>query len=200
MSGVELRDGTLVVEREPNDLDELAIEFSTILDRLDIDHAYVAGYVSILVGRARSTEDVDVLVEPLDRSTVNCLVDTLEDEGYWGPAMPLSSAYEMLSNGDTVWVAPQDQIAPHLDVQFPDDEFDYASLENAMTARVGTATVPVGPLELQIAYKLYLGSKTDVEDAVHLYSVFEESLSVDRLEDWVRKLDVREEYDRLRHS
>jgi hypothetical protein len=63
MGGVELRNGTLVVEREPNQLDELAIEFSGILDQFEIDHVYIAGYVSILAGRARSTEDVDVLTE-----------------------------------------------------------------------------------------------------------------------------------------
>lgn len=32
MGGIELRDGTLLVDREPNDLDELAILFSTLLD------------------------------------------------------------------------------------------------------------------------------------------------------------------------
>lgn len=52
MGGIELREGTLVVEREPNRLDELAIEFSRVLDQFDIDHVYIAGYVSILAGRA----------------------------------------------------------------------------------------------------------------------------------------------------
>lgn len=33
MSGIELRNETLVVEREPNRLDELAIAFSGILDQ-----------------------------------------------------------------------------------------------------------------------------------------------------------------------
>lgn len=73
MSGIELRDKTLIVRREPNQLDELAIEFSEILDRFSIDHVYIAGYVSILAGRARSTEDVDVLIEPIDEETVEDL-------------------------------------------------------------------------------------------------------------------------------
>lgn len=58
----------------------------------------------------------------------------------------------------------------------------------------------IGPFELQIAYKLYLGSKTDIEDAVHLYSVFEETLSVPRLEAWVSEFGVTAEYDRLKRS
>lgn len=200
MSGIELRDRTLVVDREPNRLDDLAIRFSTILGRLDIEHVYIAGYVSILAGRARSTEDVDVLIGDIDESTADELVAILEAEGFWGAAMPLDSLYEMLANGDNIWVAPQDQVTPHLEVKFVSDEFDRASLENAITARIDEETIPIGPLELQIAYKLYLGAQKDLEDAVHLYTLFQQSLSIGRLEAWVSKLDVEAEYDRLKRA
>lgn len=200
MGGIELRKGTLVVERDPNNLDELAIAFSQILGRFDISHVFIAGYVSILAGRARSTEDVDVLIERIDEATADELADTLSREGFWGPAMPLSSMYEMLDNGDNIWVAPTDQVAPHLEVKFAHDQFDRASLEQSITARIGNKTIPIGPLELQIAYKLYLGAQTDVEDAVHLYTLFEESLRKPRLEEWVIRLDVETEYERLKRA
>ena len=198
MGGIELRNGTLVVEREPNQLDELAIRFSEILGRFDIKHVYIAGYVSILAGRARSTEDVDVLIERIDEETADELAKTLDTEGFWGPAMPLFSMYEMLDNGDNIWVAPEDQITPHLEVKFARDEFDRASLENAITARIGDEAISIGPVELQIAYKLHLRAQKDIEDAVHLYTLFEESLSVPRLEEWVTRLDVEAEYERLK--
>lgn len=200
MGGIELRDETLVVEREPNQLDELAIEFSRILDQFDIEHVYIAGYVSILAGRARSTEDIDVLIEPIDEATAEDLAESLANEGYWGPAMPLTSMYEMLDNGDNIWVAPEDQITPHLEVKFTRDEFDRASLGNAITARIGDESIPIGPLELQIAYKLYLGAQKDIEDAVHLYTLFEGSLSTPRLEEWATRLDVTDEYERLERA
>ena len=200
MGGIELRNGTLIVEREPNQLDELAIGFSEILDRFDIDHVYIAGYVSILAGRARSTEDVDVLIERIDEETTDELAATLDEEGFWGPAMPLPSMYEMLDGGDNIWVAPEDQITPHLEVKFVRDAFDRASLENALTARIGEEAVPIGPLELQTAYKLHLGAQKDIEDAVHLYALFKESLSVSRLEEWVTRLDVEDEYEQLKRA
>jgi hypothetical protein len=200
MGGIELRNGTLVVEREPNQLDELAIAFSHVLDQFDIECVYIAGYVSILAGRARSTEDVDVLIERIDEETAKELATTLDEAGFWGPAMPLTSMYEMLDNGDNIWVAPTDQVTPHLEIKFVRDEFDHASLENAITARIGDETIPIGPLELQIAYKLHLGAQKDIEDAVHLYTLFEESLSVPRLEEWVTRLDVEAEYDRLKRA
>lgn len=182
MSGIELRGDTLVVRRDPNHLDELAVAFSSILDRFEIAHVYVAGYVSILTGRARSTEDIGVLIEDIDRETAGELASVLEESGYWGPAVPLTSFYDNLANGTNIWVAPDEQVTPHLEVKFARDEFDRASLENAITARIDDDAIPIGPLELQIAYKLTLGAQKDVEDAVHLYSLFEESLSVARLE------------------
>lgn len=200
MAGIELRNGALVVEREPNRLDELAIDFSEILEKFDIEHVYIAGYVSILAGRARSTEDIDVLIERIDEETTAELAAELDHTGFWGPAMPLASMYEMLDAGDNIWVAPEDQITPHLEVKFVRDEFDRASLENAISARIADEAIPIGPLELQIAYKLYLGTRKDIEDAVHLYTLFEESLSVPRLEEWVSRLDVESEYERLKRA
>lgn len=200
MGGIELRDGTLVVEREPNRLDRLAISFSKLLDRLDVDHVYVAGYTAILSGRARSTEDIDVLIERIDPETAEEIASVLDERDFWGPAIPLSSMYEMLDNGDNIWVAPRDQVTPHLEVKFATDEFDEASLDNAITATIDGESLPIGPIELQIAYKLHLGSPTDVEDAVHLYTLLEESLSESRLEQWVTRLDVEPAYERLKRS
>ncbi|NHN43047.1 hypothetical protein G9C85_15620 [Halorubellus sp. JP-L1] len=197
MGGVTLRDGELVVERPPNELDELAIAFSRTLSRLGIRHAFVAGYLAILTGRARATDDIDVFVEPLSADEVDELVAVLESEGYWGPAMPLDEMHGNLDAGTNIWVAPEGQMTPHLEVKFPVDEFDRASLDHAITAHVGDATIPVGPLELQIAYKLHLGAQKDFEDAAHLYVLFRESLRTTHLETWVEKLGVTDEYERL---
>jgi hypothetical protein len=197
MGGVTLRDDELVVERSANELDELAIAFSEMLSQLDIDHVFIAGYVAILTGRARATDDIDVLIERLPESDIGDLVETLEANDYWGPAMPLEEMYDNLSSDTNIWVAPDDQMTPHLEVKFPTDEFDRASLAHAIDAHIADATIPIGPLELQIAYKLYLGSRTDFEDAAHLYTLFRESLRSERLESWVEKLDVEEQYAQL---
>lgn len=198
MSGIEFEDGDLVIRRDPNRLDTLALEFSELLHALDIDHVFVSEYVAILLGRSRANEHIDVLIEPIDTAEADTLVTALEAAGYWGPAMPLADRYEMLSNGDNIWVAPDDQVTPHLEVKFVSDAADRATIDKAITARIGDGTLPIGPLELQIAYKLFLGSQNNLEDAVHIYTLFEESLRDDRLQEWVTKLGVEDEYERLR--
>ncbi|MFB6137044.1 MAG: hypothetical protein ABEJ42_01710 [Halobacteriaceae archaeon] len=197
MGGVSLTDGTLVVEREPNRLDELAIPFSELLADRDVDHVFVSGYLAILAGRPRGTNDVDVIVERLDRDAVDALVEEFDAAGYWGPAMPLEEMYGNLDAGTNIWVAPDGEMTPHLEVKFPTDPYDRASLSNAITAEIGDATIPVGPIDLQIAYKLSMGAQKDFEDAAHLYTMFHETLSTERLEHWVERLGVTEEYARL---
>jgi hypothetical protein len=197
MSGVTLLEDELRVERDPNELDLLATEFSAVLSQLDVRHVFVAGYVALLTGRTRMTEDIDVIVERLPEQRVDELVSALEDEGYWGPAMPLSEMYGNLDASSNIWVAPEGQQTPHLEVKFPTDEYDRTSIENALEAHIGGATIPIGPLELQIAYKLSLAAQTDFEDAAHLYTLFRESLTRSRLEHWVEKLGVTDEYERL---
>lgn len=44
-------------------------------------------------------------------------------------------------------------------MKFVRDECDRASLENTASGRIGGETIPIGPIELQIAYKLQLGSQ-----------------------------------------
>lgn len=198
MGGIELVDGTLLVDRQPNALDELAIRFTTILNDLGIDHVYVSGYIAILTGRSRATEDLDVLLERIDEPTIQRLTSRLDDEGFWGPAMSLDRMAEMLA--DALWIAADGELVPHLEAKFVSDRFDRASLRKRLTASIGGATLPIGPLELQIAYKLWMGSQTDVEDALHLYELFEESLSTTELERWVDALGVEQAYDRLKRT
>lgn len=198
MGGVEFVDDELVVDRAPNKLDELAIAFSSILDDLGIRHVYVSGYVALLAGRARATQDVDVILERVDDEMLDRLVERLEGAGMWGPAMPLESIHGV--DHEHIWVAREGVSVPRLEVKFVDDRFDRASLENRIRARLRAVdeTLPIGPIELQIAYKLWMTGEKDFEDAQHLYSVFGETLSTAELERWVDELDVHDAYERLR--
>lgn len=112
--------------------------------------------------------------------------------------MPLDSLFALLDESAHAWVAHEDTMSPRLDLSFPTDEYDRASLRGAIPAHIGDDTLPIGPIELQIAYKLSLEGRTDHEDAAHLYVYFEETLSTERLEYWVDELDVHSRYEQLK--
>lgn len=50
--------------------------------------------------------------------------------------------------------------------------------------------IKIAPLELQIAYKLYLGSEKDLGDAVFLYTLFRKALNHQELHKWLSTLGV----------
>jgi hypothetical protein len=200
---MELSDDTLTISRELSELDEDVIEFTRVLDSCNVDYVIVSGYVAILTGRSRATEDIDIILESLSRADVEQLVSTLEDQGYWGMAMPLDEMYAMLDAGDRIRIAEDGEMYPNFETWFVSNEVEREAMSNAITVEFGDPEIKISPLELQIAYKLRLsqraGSLTgkDFEDALHLYLTFEERLKTEKLEAYVRKLGVGNYYAEL---
>lgn len=194
---MEFRDGEIRIEKPPNDLDRLILDVAAVLEDVGIRYAAVSGYVAVVFGRARATEDIDVIVEPFDESTASALASELDAAGFWGPAMPLSELHSTLADELPVRIARDGDRVPSVEVKFATDEYDRISLENAVDVVMPDGTVRIGSLELQIAYKLGMGAQKDYEDAVYLYEILEPTLNTSQLEAYVRRLGVEDAYDRL---
>lgn len=201
---MELSDESLSVSRTLSDLDRSVIEFTEVLSSSAIDYVIVSGYVVILTGRSRATEDVDVILEPLSEDETEDLVDTLKEHDYWGMAMPLDETYAMLSDGDRIRIAREDAMYPNFEVWFASNDVEREALARSLTAEFDGSRIEVSPIELQIAYKLRLAQAAgstagkDFEDALHLYLTFEGRFNTGRLERYVEELDVHEYYAELR--
>ena len=52
-------------------------------------------------------------------------------------------------------------------------------------------------MELQIAFKLNLGSEKDLEDARYLYNIFRENLDIALLKKQISELRVEKEADKI---
>lgn len=195
---MEFRAGEVVVDKPPNDLDRLVLDVAAILEAVGVRYAVVSGYVVVLFGRARATEDIDVIAERIDERTAEELATALQDAGYWGPAMPLEQLYETLTDDLPVRIAEAEHRVPNVELKFERDEFDRASLDEAITVRLPDGSLRVGSLELQVAYKLGMGAQKDFEDALYLYEVAGPNLNSAELEAYVRRLGVEDDYERLR--
>lgn len=197
---MEVRDGEIHIEKPPNELDALVLDVVAILDALDIDYVVVSGYVAVLLGRARATEDIDMIIERVDAETADTLAARLADAGYWGPAMPLDQLHETLADGLIVRVAADGHRVPNVELKFATDQYSRASLANPVTVRLTDGELTIGSLELQIAYKLRMGAQKDFEDALYLYHLLGSTLNTAQLESYVTDLGVTDEYDQLRSS
>jgi hypothetical protein len=165
---MEFRDDTLVIDKQPSELDTLVIDVTDLLESVGVEYSIVSGYVAVLLGRSRATEDIDIVTERFDERTAEALVEKFRDAGYWGTAMPLDQMYETLVDDLPVRVAEEDHRVPNVELKFAADQYDRASLTNTVTVRLIDEDLTVGSLELQIAYKLGMGAEKDFEDALYL--------------------------------
>mgnify|MGYP000253557878 CR=1 FL=1 len=194
---MEFVDDEIRIDKPPNDLDALVLDVVDVLEAAGVGYVVVSGYVVVLFGRARATEDIDVIVERFDEDTAEEIATALRDRGYWGPAMPLNDLYDTLNDGLPVRVAEAEHRVPNVELKFPTDEYDRASLDDTVTVRLSDESLRVGSIELQIAYKLGMGAQKDYEDALYLHELFADRVNHQELQSYVERLGVEDEYDRL---
>jgi len=201
---MELSNDTLTISRELSELDKDVLAFTQILDTCDVNYVIVSGYVAILTGRSRSTEDIDVILESLSEAETEQLVTDLKNHGYWGMAMPLAEMYSMLSEGSRIRIAEEGEMYPNFEAWFVSNDVEREALSNPLTVTFNEGQIEISPLELQVAYKLRLAqaadslSGKDFEDALHLYLTFEERFNTEQLEMYVNELGVEDYYAELK--
>ncbi|MBE8539386.1 hypothetical protein [Geoglobus acetivorans] len=147
--------------------------------------------MAILFGRSRGTGDVDILIEPISYGRFFELYGRAEKKDfYFMNSTNLDTIYEMLIKGLAVRVAKKDTVIPNIEIKFVKNEIDRYSLDNRLRVVLGDNHVFISPIELQIAYKLYLGSDKDIDDAVYLWEIFKNHINKNRLYYFMRKMDV----------
>jgi hypothetical protein len=152
----------------------------------------VSGYVSILFGRSRGTEDIDILIKKIDFETFGGLYQELIEKNYWFlNAESKGELYEMLENELAIRAAKKNKVIPNIEIKFVKNELDKTSLIDHNVVKIGNQTVNISPIELQIAFKLYLGSDKDIEDAIYLYEIFDRNLDRIKLKHYMNILNVR---------
>ncbi len=173
----EFSEGGIRFSRELSDLDKFVISFIRILNSLKIRYVIVSGYVVILFGRSRATEDVDIFIEGMDKKSFAMFVSEIEGKGLWIVNSSSNEiAYEMLEEGDSIRIARINTAIPNIEIKTAKTPEDREQLENPIKAVINGHELLISPIESQIAFKFWLGSEKDIEDAVYLYEIFRENL------------------------
>ncbi|KLK89373.1 hypothetical protein SZ63_00115 [Methanoculleus sediminis] len=157
-------------------------------------YVIVSGYVAILFGRARGTEDIDIFIDYMDYDTFRPFSEDLLAQGfYFLNSDDIEEIYSMLCDRLAVRIAGAGRIIPNIEMKFKKDDFDRYAMSRAKTVEFDDIRFFVSPIELQIPYKLYLGSDKDIEDAVYLWVLFREMLDSELLRSFMERLQVRGE-------
>ncbi len=195
MRGVIFRDNEVIFHKNLNELDLFAIKISEIVRKF-FRYVIVGGYVSILFGRSRSTEDIDIYINAEDVSIekIKAFYDELDKNNFWCfNAMDHLEGYNLLNEGLGLRVAIKDTVIPNAEIKLPKSHLDLISLREYITVKLNEFEIRIGSLELNIAYKLYLGSQKDFEDALYLFCIFKEKLNYSKILSFCKELKVKKE-------
>lgn len=176
-------------------LDRFVLDFLRILEG-KTSYVIVSGYVAILFGRSRGTEDIDILIPALDADAFRDLHQSLlEGEFEFLNAEDASGLPDMLGKGMGIRIAKKGRFIPNIELRFLKGVVDSYVFQNRTRVLIPDASLYISPIDVQIAYKIYLGSDKDIEDAVYLWEIFREDLDQNSLKSWMQKFGVNgEEY------
>lgn len=192
----------IILNRELSELDKFVIDFVSLLD----SYVIVSGYVSILLGRSRATEDVDLLIPKMKEEDFIPLFNLIISKGYEcaNTSIP-KEAYEMLDE-HAIRFFKEGKPIPNIEFKFIRDDTGKYAFENKLKVITKTEILCISPLELQIPYKLFLaadGDKDellidkDIEDARHLYKIFKEKINKEEMLKFINKFNVQRKMELL---
>lgn len=186
----------IALNRELNNLDRFVIKFCKLLK----EYVIVSGYVSILFGRTRATEDIDLLVPYMKKDEFEKLWKKIYKEGFECiNTQDLKEAFEFLQDHAIRFFLKSEKPIPNIEFKMIKNELDEYSFQNKIKVIIKNDILFVSSIEMQIAFKLFLSadgtadelsSDKDIEDARHLYKIFKDKINKDEMMSLINKLKV----------
>jgi len=184
----------IILKRELSNLDKFVLDFIGVLKK-HADYVIISGYVAILLGRSRATEDVDLIIPRLSKDKLRAIWEEILNSGFiCVNSLKFEDASELLQE-HAIRFSREKRFVPNIEFKMVKNDLDAYSLENKLTVRIKENIFYISPLELQIAYKLFLGTEKDFEDAKHIYELFKEKLNKEELLKLVKLLKVEKEFE-----
>lgn len=175
--------------KDKNILNDFCSRFCKILEK-HCRYIVVSGFVAIASGRARGTEDIDVIIERIGKPEFIRLHNNLIKSGF--VCMQSDSAdmiyADYLANNDSVRYTFKDMPLPEMELKLAKDELDNLQLQNRQKIKEIGLDVWFSPINFNIAFKEeYLKSDKDIEDAVFLRKIYKDKISEERIDE-IKKL------------
>jgi hypothetical protein len=178
------------LDRKINQLDKFVIDFTSLLDK----YVVVSGYVSILFGRSRATEDIDLLAPLASLEEFTRLWEKIyQNEFECLNTDKPKDAFDMLKE-HAIRFARKGKPLPNIEFKTIKNDIEKYSYNNKIKVILESGEFFISPIEMQIAYKLLLGSEKDLEDAKHLYKLFNNEINKQELNHLIDQLKVKDKF------
>ena len=184
-----LNKNTIKLDKELNELDKLVLNFIKILEK-HTNYVIISGYVSLLFGRARGTEDVDIFIEDINKEKFIELYQELERKYWCLNSDDVNEMYDYLKNSIPIRIAIENQTIPNFEIKFAKTLLDKEALKDIIKVKTKLGDIKISSLERQIAFKkYYLKSDKDLEDAKHIEKLFKENINYNKVEEYKRLIE-----------
>ncbi len=188
---IEFKDDTILFNRELSILDSFVLDFTENLVANKIKYVIISGYVAILFGRSRMSEDVDILIEHIPFEKFLKFWSQMEKNYECLNTGNSFEAYnDYLENHLAIRLTKKGTFIPNIELKFVRNDLDRYSLGHRKHVKLAKGSLYVSPIELQIPYKLFLGSEKDIEDARFLFKLFKDDLDISLLKMFLIKLKI----------
>lgn len=174
---LDLTSDGIGLTKELNNLDRLTLEFTAVLDDVGLSYVIVSGYVALLFGRSRTSEDIDIIITRPTRETFGRLWEALRGRFECHNTNNVDRAFDVyLDDNLALRFSYIGDILPNIELKIPHAKLDRWTVAQRIRVDLNGKPIFISPIELQIPYKLYLGSDKDLEDARYLYKIFKNYL------------------------
>lgn len=187
MQGYTFKNSIIIINRELTQLDLFVKKFINILKKYS-DYLIVSGFVSICTGRARGTEDVDIIVPQLNKDKFEKLFEDLGKNDFWCyQGDTFNEAYSYIENLQNIRFAQKNELFPNIEfVSFTEKNIAKTfEFNHPQKIKIKDFEFEIPPIEFEILYKeIVLKGKKDIEDARHLRVFFSKILKKEKFEEY----------------
>jgi len=170
--------------KDRNVLDEFISDFIKVLKK-HCKYIIVSGYVAIAHGRARGTEDVDIIIEKIKVGEFTQLHKDLIKSGFEciQPGTPKTLYEDYLLEKTSIRYVKMGTLVPDMELKLAKDKLDKYQIKNRVKLPLTDTTFYFSTPETNIAFKEeYLKADKDLEDAKHLRMIYQETLNEKEIE------------------
>lgn len=180
---------TIQLDRTLSELDLFALDFITLLEK-HTPYVIISGYVSILLGRTRATEDIDIFIPKLSQEQFKKIYADLEKHYWCLNTEDADEMYDYLKEGSAIRFAKPNTTIPNFELKFALSSLQQESFIDAINVATSKGTFHISSLERQIAFKrYYLKSEKDLEDAKHIEEIFKNNLDMSKVYAYKQRIE-----------
>jgi len=189
----------IILDKELNKIDKFTFDFVSLIEKY-VSYVIISGYVSILLGRSRATEDVDIFIKKIPKAKFIEMYKDLIENGFWCiNSDNADTLFNYLDEGLAIRFAKGRISLPNMEVKFPKDDLDEDVFNDFISVRLPVGEMKISSLERHIAFKRYfLRDDKDNEDALHVEELFKEDIDYEKIKKLKGLIKLRQDEIRKR--